>query len=652
MEQEIINFLTRCSESYSKGEQYVLTDEDVKFLGEFYAGCPVNDLMYDHFYYKYRMLYPSNPYFYKVGKSDAGYGVEVDLSSWPAGSMEEIKEGELSKWKIPTDYAISAKLDGCSLILFYKKGYLDVASTRGDGLKGFDVTRHILQCPGVQKELFDSNTTATIRGELIIPKDKWPLCKAELEEKTGKSFANARNTVAGFLNAKDTNQIVAKYVEFLAYGVKYNWMKEPNEENKFIDLCEFGFETPKILYLPYNEFNEDTLKAFIQQLKSTYNYECDGVILTVMDPTKLPGYETNTLNPRRSRKYKVGMADEAKSTKITNIRWQISKDYMLKPVVEIEPIELDGATVSNVTANNYATVQALGLGIGATIKVKRSGMVIPFLEEVVEPAKEIAEPDIKPFTVMGPEAIYCGKDENVLKEVALQKLIFGAKALDIDQAAEGNLRKIADDYWNTVKDLPSGHFMDLIDLIMSDEDTIVSVIGKNGKKLYKSLHNRMGSITEPELFDALGTFGRGIGKTKLQKIYDAYGNLAPSYQQLKSLEGFSDITATQIFNNIHRYLEIKEILQNLDQIKFVEKQTLELKSEKYKDYNVCFTGVRSDELCRIINENGGHASENWTKSVNLLVAKDPNSTSGKAKKAKAAGVKIISLQEAEQLFVD
>ncbi len=493
LEQEIIKLLDRCSNAYARGEQYILKQSDVDNLGEFTAGTTVTDAIYDHLYYKYRKMFPTNQFFYKVGKSDAGYGEEVDLSMWPAGSMEEIKEGELNKWKIPTSYLISAKLDGCTLILFYKNGYLDVASTRGDGIKGFDVTRHILRCPHIHDQLFDSTDTVIIRGELIIPKDKWPHCKAELEEKTGKSFANARNTVAGFLNAKDTNEIVAKYVDFLAYGLKYSNHVEPDEEQRFMDLQEFGFLVPSFHVYNYDEFDETVLQNMIKTIKELYTYECDGVILTVNDPTKLTGYETNTLNPRRSRKYKVGMADEAKETIVTNVRWQISKDAMFKPVVEIEPIQLDGATVSNVTANNYETVTSLGIGPGARIKVKRSGMVIPYLEEIITPA-EPSKPDY-PFKISGPEAVYTGDDETMLREIHLQKLIFSTKALEIDQAAEGNLRKIVNEYYNITEDLPGATYMNLLDLIMMDEDTIVSIIGKNGKKLYKSLHERVSSIT-------------------------------------------------------------------------------------------------------------------------------------------------------------
>lgn len=649
LEQEIIKLLDRCSNAYARGEQYILKQSDVDNLGEFTVGTPVTDSIYDHLYYKYRKMFPTNQFFYKVGKSDAGYGEEVDLSMWPAGSMEEIKEGDLNKWKTPNYYAISAKLDGCSLILFYKNGYLDVASTRGDGIKGFDVTRHILKCKNFHDQLFDSNESLIVRGELIIPKDKWPLCKQELEEKTGKSFANARNTVAGFLNAKDTNEIIAKYVEFLAYGIKYSTTPEPDEEQKFVDLQELGFTIPKVWYYNSDEFDEAVLQNIIQQLKANYNYECDGVILTVNDSKKLPGYETNTLNPRRSRKYKVGMADEAKLTVVKNIRWQITKDALLKPVLEIEPIVLDGATVSNVTANNYSTVKSLGLGVGAKIRVKRSGMVIPYLEEVVEPAPIPVELKYKyTLTDSGVEAVYAGDDPEIWFEVNLQKLVFATKALDIDQAADGNLRKIADDYYEAT----DGQFMSFLDLVGMDEDSIVSIIGKNGKKLYKSLHERISHITEPELFDALGTFGRGIGKTKLQKIFDVYGHLAPSYEQLMALEGFSDITAKQIMAFESQYKATKELLATINQVKLVEKIKPVLKSNKYEQYHVCFTGVRSDELCRIINENGGIATENWNKSVNLLVAKDPTSNSGKAKKARENGIQIISLDEAKKIFVD
>lgn len=645
MEQEIIALLKRCSAAYAAGNFYKLSADDVALIGEYHEGMEVQDLVYDHLYYKYKEQFPNNDFFYKVGKSDAGYGEEVDLSMWPAGSMEEIKEGELNKWKIFQSYFISAKLDGCSLVLFYKNGRLEKASTRGDGITGFDVTRHIWNIPCIPHQLADSNEDLIVRGELIIPTDLWPRCKQELEERFGKSPANARNTVAGFLNSKTTNMVILKYVQFLAYADNH---EDIDEDAKFLELFEYGFQTPYAAMYAAEEFNEETLQNYIKFLKERYNYECDGVILTVNDHTVLPGYETNTLNPRRSRKYKVGMADAAKETTITAIRWQISKDGLLKPVVEIEPVQLDGAMVSNVTANNYSTVKALALGPGARIKVKRSGMVIPYLEEVIQQATVISEPDL-PFTLSesGVEAVYAGDDEKILQEIALQKLVFSTKSLDIDQAAEGNLRKISQDFYDI-----TGTFMTLIDLIKTDEDTLVSVIGKNGKKLYKSLHSRISSITEPELFDALGTFGRLIGKTKLQKIYDVFGHLAPSYEELIQLEGFAETTARQVVSHIPDYLAAKQVLETLDQVKLVTNLQPVIKSTKYADYNVCFTGVRSDKLCRIINENGGHASENWTKSVNLLVAKDPASTSGKAKKARERGIRIISLQEAEQIFVD
>lgn len=645
MEQQIIALLKRCSAAYARGEFYKLSADDAALIGEYHEGMEVQDLVYDHLYYKYKEQFPNNDFFYKVGKSDAGYGEEVDLSMWPAGSMEEIKEGELNKWKIFQPYFISAKLDGCSLVLFYKNGHLEKASTRGDGLKGFDVTRHIWNISCIPHQLADSNEDLIVRGELIIPTDLWPRCKQELEERFGKSPANARNTVAGFLNSKTTNMVILKWVQFLAYADNH---EDIDEDTKFLELSEYGFQTPYAAMYAAEEFNEETLQNYIKFLKERYNYECDGVILTVNDHTVLPGYETNTLNPKRSRKYKVGMADDAKETTVTAVRWQISKDGLLKPVLEIEPIQLDGATVSNVTANNYSTIKTLGLGIGARIKVKRSGMVIPYLEEVVQQAPVISEPDI-PFILSetGVEAVYDGDDPEILFEIYLQKLVFATKALDIDQAAEGNLRKIAQDFYDI-----TNTYMSFIDLVKADEDTIVGIIGKNGKKLYKSLHERIKSITEPELFDALGTFGRLIGKTKLQKIYDVFGHLAPSYEELIQLEGFAITTASQVVAHREDYLATKEVLETLDSVKLVEKVQPVIKSTKYADYNVCFTGVRSDRLVDIINSNGGHASENWTKAVNLLVAKDPSSNSGKAKKARERGIRIISLQEAEELFVD
>ena len=646
METRIIELLTRCCESYSVGNTYLLTEEDLEVAEalHIYDTVEVTDQVYDRMYYEAKKLMPDHGFFNKVNKSDSGYGTEVDLSVWPAGSMEELKEGELDKWKQQIPYLISAKLDGCSLVLFYKNGKLDVASTRGDGLTGFDVTRHVIKCK-VPQQLYDcEDDNVIVRGELIISKDDWKLCKEELLKTYKKSFANARNTIAGFLNAKETNEIVAKYASFLAYAI-YNGNHERDEDEKFIDLQEYGFEVPKYYVFDHKEFNESSLQNIIKNLKDDYDFICDGVIITALEGSVLQGYEGSTLNPKRSRKYKVGMADEAVITTVKNVRWQLSKDSYLKPVVEIEPVELDGATVSNVTANNYATVVDYGLGPGAVIKVKRSGMVIPFIDGVINKV-EPQLPDL-PYilTDTGVDALYSGDNITLLQEIYTQKLAFACKALDIDMAGEGNLKKIVKEFNEETDQL-----MEFIDLIRTSEDTLVSIIGKNGKKLYKSLHTKLESITEPELFDAMSTFGRLIGKSKLQKIYDAYGTLDVNYNDLISLEGFSDITAKKYVENLENYRTIKQKIENLGSVKIVEKQQLEIKSDKLKDYNVCFTGVRSQELTKIIQENGGLASDNWNKGVNLLVAKDPSSNSGKAKKAREKDIPIMSLYEALEML--
>lgn len=640
----IIVFLQKCCDSYSRGEYYVITQEDSTLLSDFgisvSSGAEVSDVLYDKIYFRAKELYPTDQFFNNVTTSDAGYGKEVDLSMWPAGSMEELKEGEFNKWKKSVVYQVSAKLDGCSGILFYKNGKLEVASTRGDGFKGFDITRHIMQTR-VPKELADSNETTIIRGEFIIPRDKWAACKEELVKATGKSFANARNTVAGFLNSKTTNNIIAKYIDFLAYAQNVNM----SDEMIFYNLQGYGFEVPAHRIYESSELNEDVLKGLIKELKETYNYECDGVIITMDDHTLAPGYEEGTINPKCSRKYKVGMADEAKETTVTKVIWSISKDGYLNPIIEVEPIELDGVTVTNCTVNNFATVQKLGVGKGAIVKIRRAGMVIPFLEEVVKPTSP-DEPSL-PYrlTETGVDAIYDGDDSGILKEIALQKLVFATKSLEIDMAGEGNLRKISDYYYNE-----TDTFMDFIELCRCSESTLVSIIGKNGKKLHKSLSDKISHVSEPDLFAALGTFGRLFGKTKLTKVYEEFGTLNVSASKLITLEGFG-ATSSLYETHIKEYEEIKARIQQMGKITIADKPKILQKSSRFAGIFACFTGVRSQEVSQAIQENGGIASDNWTKQTNLLIAKDTSSSSGKAKKARERGIEIISLEEAKERFL-
>lgn len=662
----LFRILEKCSDSYYNSESfYSLTYEDIqklsveeqdifqKMKNDFSISNVIDDSLFDKLYSLGKEKYPGHEFFKKIGHKVSGYGVEIDLSKNPAGSMDEIKtQAELNRWLLKNKgYVLSSKLDGCSLKLFYKDGKLDIGSTRGDGYIGLDVTRHIKNIKNIPNSIVWENTeynNCEIRGELIIPKCDIEQCLLELEKTTRKTYKNARNTVSGFLNAKEANQIIQKYLHFVAY-----WIYPSNEceSEKFVTLQELGFEVPRYFEVSSQEIDEDFLIQQVKFVKENDTYECDGIILTIDGeiPKEYQGFETGekNANPRKSRKFKVGATDNLGETEIVNLEWNISKDGYLKPQIEIQPINLCGVTIQYLTGNNARYVIDNGLSIGAKILIIRSGDVIPKHVETLKAGNGDYNLPTKNYrwNVSEVDYLYTGNEDKFLNAMMIKQLTYSCEALEIEMAKEGNLKKLYNDCFDE-----TGNYLTFLDLVGLTEETIIKVIGKNGAKLYKSLHEKITSVTEPELFDALETFGRGIGKTLLNKVWEAYGRLDVDRNELLALEGFGETVSNQYSSHIADYYLIKERISKLKQITFQEKKLVSTLSDKFKEYNICFTGVRDPYLMKMIIENGGIASESWNKNVNLLIAKDPNSSSGKAQKARELGIKIISLEEAKVLF--
>lgn len=375
-ENPIISLLKRCSDSYyNLGEYYIFTDDDKDLIKD-YPNCQYvsdcNDFIYDSIYFKAKELFPNDLFFKEVGIAERGAKIKLP---YKMGSMTECKEGELEKWiNKNIKYVLSSKLDGVSAEVIYDNGRLIQAFSRGDGEEGQDITRHLIQFESLPKYIKYKNKIA-IRGEVIVSKEEIPLMIQELKEETNKLYKNGRNTVAGQVNAKICGKAFVKYARFVAYKIE-EWNKSEFEQFELIK--ELGFLTPTYKLLNGSDIIEQNMIEEVKSIKSFDDYECDGLILTVNELTdEYKGYETGTINPKASRKFKIGASAEYAESVITNINWQISKDGYFKPVIQIKPIELDGVIINNVTGNNYKFVIDNDLYIGKSIIVRRAGSVIP-----------------------------------------------------------------------------------------------------------------------------------------------------------------------------------------------------------------------------------------------------------------------------------
>ena len=670
-EKTIIELLKKASDCYYNSEVYYEATEDEvnAVIEELKIPCQsmITDSMFDAIYSKAKEIYPLNPYFLSVGSEVRTGKVQLPI---PLGSMTEVKEGELSNWLVNTDYCVSAKLDGCSCLLVYENGNLKIAYSRGDGHKGQDITRTVKQLIGVPNNL-TKNLNGFIRGEILIPKDNIQTCIDELREETKKEYKNGRNLTAGQLNAETVDKAFLRYAHFVAYYID-GW-KESTKE-MFDNLKEYGFETPFYKVFKNTDLTDEFMKDLIVKIKTHYCYECDGVICTMnkIDDDH-EGFETGTLNPKSSRKVKFGLKDfNTKECEVISIKWQIGKNYKFTPVIQITPVELNGATVSNVTGHNFKFLIENNIRVGSKGLVTRAGDVIPYwlktLDDNIDMSGIIFEDVLDIFDDEGLKEYWnlplCASHLEIdgvdlalgdtevedgspfvddcqvyLDEAQLQQTLYFCTKLGVEFGGYGNIGALSNH---------AGHAIDWKNLVTIPREVFEEVIGVNGLKFYDSLHTKVESATPTQLADATGCFGEGIGELKLNKIVDKYGELPLDKQKVLDTDGWAEKSTEQYMSKYIKYVDMVQFLQENNMWKGFT--IIEAKGDKCKGINVVFTGVRSAEMEDVIRQNGGRVLSSFTKECNLVIAKDPMGNSGKIQKAKEKGVEVISLEDAFKKF--
>lgn len=230
--------------------------------------------------------------------------------------------------------------------------------------------------------------------------------------------------------------------------------------------------------------------------------------------------------------------------------------------------------------------------------------------------------------------------KKMTQEVFTQKLVYFCEKLGVEFADEGNINRLK---------LKTGlNNMDYKNLLLLNESEFVDAIGINGSKLYKSLHNKVLLASPQQLADATGCFGQGIGELKLNKIVEKYGELPYDEKKILSVEGWAEKSVLQYMSKYIQFVDMIQFFQKYNMWKGFDCQ--EVKSDKYNDLKVVFTGVRSKELENIIKENGGSVLSSVSNNCTLVVAKDPSGSSSKLQKARDGGIEIISLEEAIKRF--
>ena len=577
--------------------------------------------------------------------------------------MERI-EKKLSVSCDDIKFSAEPKLDGLAINLLYKNGVLDLASTRGDGLTGENVTKNIKTIKSIPLKLLGSSfpESIEIRGEVFISKKGFD----DINSSGGlKKFANPRNAAAGSLRQLDSKVVANRPLDAFFYAVGYS--SDNLNLNYHTDLIKklskWGFKTCDLNQQVIGKNGCENFYNKIYLLREDLPYEIDGIVYKVDDLNNQNKLGSISRAPRWAIAHKFPA--EEKLTTIDSVRFQVGRTGVLTPVASLKPIEVGGVIVSNATLHNMDEIIKKDIHVGDTVKIRRAGDVIPEIVKVVR--KDGSREKI----ILPRKCPECNSLVKKVKDMSFAKCTGGMicpaqkkgaiihfvskKAMDIQGIGEKLIARLVDEgVINNISDLYKLNKNILENFVMSTatrEDSgkkyEITLGEKSIRNILKSIDDRM----EVKLSSFIFSLGIGEVGEVTARI------LAEKYQSIKNLEkaSYSDIMELKDLGpvaalNIYNFFKKKS---NLDIISNILKSGLLLKSTDSNISNLLnkqiyvITGklknISRKKLEDLIIANGGIVSNSVTKKTfSLIVGFDPGS---KLDKAKKLDIKIMKYEE-------
>ncbi len=355
------------------------------------------------------------------------------------------------------DFVCEPKIDGLGVALLYERGRFMRGATRGDGRIGEDITqnlRTIKAIPSVLHGPLKDAKRLEVRGEVYMPREAFARLNARLEEAGETTFANPRNAAAGAVRQKDPAITATRPLEIFLYHVS---VLEPvlfdSQWERLEALRKSGFAVN-----PRSERCRDideviAYGARLEAERDELEYDADGAVVKVNDLEQQRRLGATAHHPRWAIAYKF--AARQATTRVTGISINVGKTGALTPAAHLEPVELAGVTVSNVSLHNEDEVRKKDVRVGDTVLIERAGDVIPYLVQVVTSKRPAGTtPFHMPRTcpVCGapaerPEGEAIWRCTNVACPAQLKERLFhwgGRRAMDIEHLGEIVINQLVD----------------------------------------------------------------------------------------------------------------------------------------------------------------------------------------------------------------
>jgi len=567
-----------------------------------------------------------------------------------------------SNIKSDVRYNVSVKADGIAVGLKYYKDvelnkYVFIqALTRGDGIKGFDITESIGQMENLIKE-FDCDLIGLtdefieLRGEAIISKEQFNIINSNIEDK----FTSARNLVAGTLNHKASNTSLAnkRGIDILIYSVISDSIFV-DEYKLNISLSNLLFDIEHIGFMVIDNTNcvgtkvKDTIKYFVDN-RNDQKYEIDGVVVRIDDYNEF--YDEGKTRTFYKGMFAYKFKSNSKVGKLQKVTWQVGRTGAITPVAHINPpVDIKGASISKVTLHNLSIYKRLALRNGDELLISRAGDVIPHIlknntkhdsysSKLIPRHCPSCDSELIVMSNDNSEHLMCN---NIYCEAKLKNRIqYFFKVLDVKDIGSSKIDAMIEHGVDSIKSIYKLTNAQFKKYISTPTNRISE---RNAVKLYNNIHSKKKIL----LSTFITAFGfKGISDATAEKIFDKYKTLdsllnIKTSNELKEIDGIGDKLALVFFDELITYrYNIIELSQEFDFVGVVN--TKYQQNDKITGKTFIISGKLSKGKSfyyNLIEKQGGVIISTVNKNTDYLISDGKQST--KYKKAISIGVTIIT----------
>lgn len=618
-----------------------LEAEIIKHKALYYQGRPeISDYEYDKLEEELRKLDPKNPTLEIVGTTTTS-GEKIKHDKKMLSLEKTYVLDDLVSWMGKEDVLSTMKLDGISCSLIYEDGELSLAKTRGDGTFGENITEKVMWISNVPK-FIKNKIKVEIRGELYCDEENFFKLSQEMTNIGLEKPTSQRNIVAGLMGRKE-NLELCRYIKFMAFDYISD-EKISREEEKFLLLKKYEFLIPDYEIHNSKKSLEDVVDR-ARDFMSEGDYQIDGLVFTYNQIALHDELGETSHHPRYKLAFKF--QGESKQTTLKEIVWSVSRNGILTPVGDVEPVELSGAMISRVTLHNYGVVAANNLKTGDVIEIIRSGEVIPKFLSVIKSSHhkfEVPENcpscgskvEIKDIRIFCRNEFCPGKNKEIILNFIQKIGIEDLSSKRLDELLKAKM----------VRSIPDLYKLSADDLMKLDK-----VKDKLSQKLIDSIQKTK-HVDLIVFLSALGITGGAYNKCEkvVRAGFDSIKKIKHlTLEQLMSIEGFAEKSATEFLNSLKEKEELIDELVDLG-FKFSVEETRETKITGLK---ICITGALSEKRNVVedkIREGGGIMVSSVSKNTDLLVTNETDPNSSKYKKALELKIKIITEEELMKLL--